>query len=305
MSRRVLITGATGCSGRHLAAHLRESCVDVVLGTGRRVAPPPHLDGYRPCDLSDPHAAATLVEWARPDIVYHLACGRDADAQPGTHDRAVVAFANLRAALRASTDRRPVRLLVVGSAAEIGRVPDALLPVDETVECRPLTAYGTAKHAVVRAALDEPRGSGLGIIVARTFNLVGPGLDERLAPARFAAHVSAARRGAAAVLRCGWLGGRRDLVDVRDAVRAYRLLADAGPAGEVTNVCSGASWRMSDLLERLFAIAGVRVEVAAAGQPGVADVADMRGSHAKLSRTTGWQPAIDLERSLADMLLGE
>lgn len=305
MSRRVLITGATGCSGRHLAAHLRESCADVVLGTGRRATPPPRLDGYRPCDLTDPRAAAALVEWARPDVVHHLAGGRGADTQPEAHRRAVDAFENLRAALRARIDRRPVRLLVVGSAAEIGRVPDTLLPVDETVECRPLTAYGAAKHAVVQAALAEPRGGGLDIVVARTFNLVGPGLDERLALGRFAAHVRAARRGAAGVLRCGWLGGRRDLVDVRDAVRAYRLLADAGPPGTIANVCSGTSWRMADLLERLVAIAGVRVEVEAAGQPGADDVADMRGSHRTLSRMTGWQPAIALERSLADMLVGE
>ena len=144
MARRILITGATGCSGSHLAALLRDEPDLVLFGTGRRGRATPQLDGYLPCDLAEPAAAEAVVEWARPDVVYHLAGGRGDGSDADCHRINAELFEHLLAAVRRQSGRRPVRMLVVGSAAEIGRVPADRLPVDETVACRPLTAYGAS-----------------------------------------------------------------------------------------------------------------------------------------------------------------
>lgn len=302
MPRRVLITGATGFSGRHLAAHLRGDDRLLVLGTGRRPTGPAELDGFRPCDLTIPHEVEAVCRWARPDAVYHLAGGRGDPCDADAAGAGLVMFAHLRESLRGIVGSAPIRLLVIGSAAEIGMVPANRLPVDESVPCVPVTAYGRSKHALVRAALAEPPDSGLEIVVARTFNLVGPGLDARFALGHFAARLRAIRRGEPGAIRCGWLEGRRDHVDVRDAVAAYRLLMDHGPAGGIANVCTGRSHRTGDLLARLIDLAGVRAEVFAAEHPGPHDMADIRGSHAALSAATGWRPRIEIDTSLGDML---
>ena len=62
VSRRVLITGATGFAGRHLVAACEAAGDDVI-------AAPPSSEA----DLRDPAVARALVADARPDVVFHLA----------------------------------------------------------------------------------------------------------------------------------------------------------------------------------------------------------------------------------------
>ena len=299
MTRRVLVTGVDGFSGRHLVAALRSESGLHVLGTGRRDRAAGQGEAYRRCDLTDDAGVRSLVEWARPDVVFHLAGLRGEASETDLHAANVGGFERLRRGLRASVGDTAVRMLVVGSAAEIGRVAADRLPVDETVTCRPTTAYGRTKHEMVCSALAEPAGSGLEIVVARPFNLVGAGLAVSLAPAAFAAGVRAVARGEATVIRCGWLGGRRDYLDIADAVRAYRLLAEHGRPGDLVNVCSGESVRMRDVLDRLLAIAGVEAAVLAPTAPGPHDIADMRGSNERLATMTGWRPCVSIDASLA------
>ena len=304
MPRRVLITGVNGFTGRHLAAALGRDPDVVVLGTGRRADPAVPLAGYRPCDVADDRQVGRLVAWARPDVVYHLAAQWGDGAREELVAVNVGGFEHVRKHLRQSAAGRAVRLLVVGSAAEIGPVTPAALPLDESVACRPTTAYGESKHALVRAALAEPADTGLAIVVARPFNLLGAGLDARLAPGAFAAAVRAVARGETDTIRTGWLGARRDYLDVADAVAAYRLLVDRAAPGTLAHVCSGRSVRIGDLLERLMAVAGVQARVIAAAEPRDHDIADIRGSHALLTALTGWWPGVSLEESLVALAAG-
>lgn len=305
MSRRVLITGVNGFTGRHLAAALGHDADLVVLGTGRRERSAVPLAGYLACDLADDRQVGGLIDWARPDVVYHLAAAWGDAAAEDIMAVNVGGFEHLRDHLRRVAASRAVRLLVVGSAAEIGPVDAAALPVDESVVCRPATAYGRSKQKVVRAALAEPAESGLDVVVARPFNLLGPGLDRRLAPGAFAAAVQEVARGETDTIRTGWLGARRDYLDVADAVAAYRLLADRAAPGTLAHVCSGRSVQIGELLERLLAIAGVQARVVAAAEPRDHDIAEIRGSHARLTALTGWQPRVSLEESLAALFAGD
>jgi GDP-4-dehydro-6-deoxy-D-mannose reductase len=191
----------------------------------------------------------------------------------------------------------------VGSAAEVGSRGAAQLPVTEQACCRPETPYGQSKWEVTRLALAEPDAGPLQIIVARPFNLVGPGLSSRLSLGSFAQQIAAAARGESVEIRCGPLDTRRDFVDVRDAVQAYVALAERGRAGHVYNVCAGRSYRIGDLLERLIALGGVRARVVSeASQARPGDMADIYGDHAKITLDVAWKPTVAIERSLADLL---
>jgi len=296
---RVLITGVNGFTGRHLVAALGAEPGLVVLGTGRRANPTAPLAGYRPCNLAEREQVGELVAWSRPDVVYHLAA-QWGDASPAELEAANEwGFKQLRDQLRRFAAVRPVRMLVVGSAAEIGPVAAAELPLGEGVACRPATAYGASKHAVVRTALAEPADSGLEIVVARPFNLLGVGLDRRLAPGGFAAALAAVARGETDTIHTGWLDARRDYLDVADAVAAYRLLLEHAPPGTLAHVCSGRSVRIGDLLAELIRLVGVQATVRAAPQPRPHDIPDICGSHARLTALTGWRPGVPLLESLA------
>ena len=94
---------------------------------------------------------------------------------------------------------------------------------------------------------------------------------------------------------------RRDYTDVRDVVRAYRLLAVSGEPGEAYNVCSGRTASAAELVQALAA--GTGTAVAHVVDPSLVrahEVMEIRGSADKLRASTGWEPEIPLEQTLAD-----
>jgi GDP-4-dehydro-6-deoxy-D-mannose reductase len=101
----------------------------------------------------------------------------------------------------------------------------------------------------------------------------------------------------------GELSTRRDFSDVRDVVRAYRLLAQLGATGEVYNVASGHDVAIKDIARQLVdAIAPhVRlVEDSTLLRP--VEIPISRGSFEKLNDATGWSPSIPLHVSLMDVV---
>jgi GDP-4-dehydro-6-deoxy-D-mannose reductase len=118
-----------------------------------------------------------------------------------------------------------------------------------------------------------------------------------------AAQVSRAARGQLDRIATGNLEVSRDITDVRDVVRAYRLLMVHGEPGAVYNVCRGEAVLISDLLRRMMRIAGADVPVwmdPARARP--ADVAEQSGDPRRINALTGWQPDIPLDQTLADVL---
>src|SRR5262249_43185389 len=137
------------------------------------------------------------IEQSRPDVVYHLAAVLGGTTPDRLHDVNVRGFMALCDSLRRHATRRgePVRILTVGSAAELGATGATHLPVREDAPCEPEAASGRSKLEMTQRALREPVAGPLRISVARTFNLVGPGLGPHLALGRFARQIEAFRRG--------------------------------------------------------------------------------------------------------------
>ncbi|HEX8430415.1 MAG TPA: GDP-mannose 4,6-dehydratase, partial [Longimicrobium sp.] len=147
---------------------------------------------------------------------------------------------------------------------------------------------------------------GVHAVVARSFNHTGPGQDPRFALPSWARQIVAARAGRGeAVLRVGNLEARRDLLDVRDVVRAYLRLAEAGEAGVAYNVCSGAALSMREALDLMVEVSGmeVRVEVDPERVRPV-DTPLLLGDPSRI-RALGWSAEIPLRRTLADLLACE
>jgi GDP-4-dehydro-6-deoxy-D-mannose reductase len=233
VTRRVLITGAAGFAGAHLAA----ACV----AAGDEVVAVSRSSGVR-ADLRDPAAARAVVRDARPEVVYHLAAlahvGRSWREPAATlRDNQAMSVAVLEA-VRAEA---PDAVVVAVSSGEVYG-PPATLPVDEQALLRPQNPYAVSKAASDLLAGFYADAHGLRVVRPRAFNHAGPGQPPLFALASFARQVAAGLEAGDDPVRVvtGNPEARRDFTDVRDVVQAYRRLAEAEAPG-VFNVCSGSA----------------------------------------------------------------
>jgi GDP-4-dehydro-6-deoxy-D-mannose reductase len=292
---RVAVTGARGFVGRHLAAHLTARG-DEVVGLD--------LDGTRALDVTDHGAVVDRLIAERPDAVYHLAARSHVGQSWDDGDLLTrVNVGGTQAVIDACVRAGVRRVLVVGSAEQYGTVDPDELPVRESTELRPITPYGRTKVAAERLALDAHREHGLGVVCTRAFNHTGPGQAPAFLVPGLAARIAAAERSGADEIVLGNGDPVRDFTDVRDVVRAYALLVELGTPGETYNVCSGRGVRVADLAAELVARSTRPLRVAAdAALVRPVDVPALVGDPAKLTTATGWSPAVDLGRTLDDVL---
>jgi GDP-4-dehydro-6-deoxy-D-mannose reductase len=287
-----LVTGGSGFLGRHLLERLRSEGVEpVVIGRGR-----PPIGSFVPVDLDDPPRLARAVIEAAPDRVVHLA-GRTPPAPVEDYYRSnTMATVHLLDALRASG--RACRVVLVGSAAELGPVAVEDLPAVEGHPCRPADPYGLSKWLASAAGLAAR--PPLEVVIARVFNPIGPGMPESQALGRFARELAA---GSGPLrLTVGDLEARRDFIDARDVAGALLALAGRGHPGGVYHVGTGRSHRVGDGLDRLIALSGRDVVVESdpsfARRPGPSDSrADVR----RIAEEVGWSASIPWEQSLRDL----
>jgi GDP-4-dehydro-6-deoxy-D-mannose reductase len=253
-------------------------------------------------DLLDADRTRTAVAAARPGVVYHLAAlahvGRSWSDPGATLAQNQAMTLNVLDALRTEA---PGAMLVAVSSGEVYG-PPASLPVDELAPLRPQNPYAVSKAAGDLLAGFYADAHGLRVARPRAFNHSGPGQPALYALASFARQVAAGLEAGDEPIRVvtGNPEARRDYTDVRDVVRAYRLLAAAGESG-VVNVCSGRSASARELIAALGRAAGADIEhVVDERLVRPHEVMEIRGSAARLHELTGWEPEIPLETTLAD-----
>jgi len=265
----------------------------------------PHADEL---DVLEGPALAKAVDAARPDALYHLAgfahVGQSWERPAEVFRVNAEGTLNVLEAARqcgGAGRSQPPRVVVISSSEVYGRVSADDLPLSEDAPVRPVSPYAASKAAAEVLAVQAWLGRGVPCVVARPFNHTGPGQSPDFVVPAFAARIAAAPDGG--VLAVGNLSPRRDLTDVRDVVRAYRLLAERGEPGRAYNICSGVDVAIEDVVARLLALSGksLRIEVdPALLRP--ADVPALRGDPARLTADTGWRPEIPLDQTLADVL---
>jgi GDP-4-dehydro-6-deoxy-D-mannose reductase len=297
-----LVTGAAGFAGGHLLDHLLEGEGRVAAwGHGSPPAASPHAErvSWTSVDITDRAAVLASLDQLRPSAVFH--CAGIADVHSTWSDSAsalrvnVMGTHNLLAALEQLGLNVPV--LVTGSAL-VYRPSDAALSEDSPIG--PTSPYGVSKLAQELVGF-AARGR---VIVTRSFNHAGPRQAPAYVTSSFARQIAEAEAGVREpVLSVGNLDARRDITDVRDTVRAYRLLLDKGRTGTPYNVCRGEAFRVRDLLESLVAQSTVAIEIRS-------DPARLRpndnplvlGDPRRLAGDTGWTPRIPIDQTLRDLL---
>ena len=290
---RALVTGGSGFAGGWLAEHCRAAGDDVTALSSAD------------CDLRDAAAARDAVEAAAPDVVYHLAAqahvGRSWEDPAGTLNGNLAIALNVFEAVRVAA---PSAVLVAVASGELYGPPESL-PVTESAPLRPQNPYAVSKASADLLAGFYADAHRLKVVRPRPFNHSGPRQDPMYAIASFAKQtarglVDGAGAGGGVVIRTGNPDTRRDYTDVRDVVRAYRLLAERGEPG-VFNVCSGRTASAAELVQALGRVTGAEViHDIDAGLVRGHEVMEVRGSADRLEKVTGWTPEIPLEQTLLD-----
>ncbi|MGE5361138.1 MAG: NAD-dependent epimerase/dehydratase family protein [Bacteroidales bacterium] len=294
---RFLVTGALGFCGHHLVRRLANDPHVSVVGVDLQPTAPERLplSGYYCCDVAAEGAIGAVVERVRPDGIFHLA-GLFSAPMPALYRSNVMSAVELLDAVgRYAPDSGVV---VVGSAAEYGRVAEDQLPITEAAPCAPVSAYGRVKRIVTEVALEYAR-QGLRVSVVRPFNIVGAGVPTSLVVGAMVDRiVKAVQRGEDEV-RVGNLDCERDFVAVDDVVDAYATLMARGVWGEVFNICSGRPASVRSVVATLLSYAPRRLRfVVDASLCRADDVPVVYGSWARAHKAFGFTPATRLEHAL-------
>ena len=299
-----LVTGATGFAGSHLVDHLLEHERQVaawahVRDREPRLAADSRI-AWETIDLLDRQAVARALAALQPSVIYHcagIAHVGESWSQPvraltvnvlGTH--------HVLEGVRDADLRCPV--LVTGSAL-VYRPSTNVLREDDAIG--PSDPYGVSKLAQEMLAGRQGQGP---VFIVRPFNHAGPRQSPTYVTSSFARQIAEIEIGLREpVLRVGNLGSRRDITDVRDTVRAYRVVVTRGSPARPYNVCSGQAYHVRDLLDWLIARSRIpiRVEVDPERMR-PSDNPIIAGDRSRIGIETGWQPTIPIQQTLDDLL---
>jgi GDP-4-dehydro-6-deoxy-D-mannose reductase len=296
---KILVTGATGFVGRWLVDEL------AIAGHLPIAAP-----GHDRLDVADPAAVRRVVERVGPDAIVHLAAIAsrvEAARDPRrTIEVNVGGTANVLQAARDLGGRLPV--LVASSSEVYARSKPGDGPLAETAPLAetddPYARSKQAAEAVTLGAAD----SGQRVVITRAFNHTGPGQRTTFAIPAFARRITDARDHGRSDIVVGHVDVERDIGDVRDTVRAYRLLIEALAAGglgtsRTFNIATGRAVSLRDVIDRLGRLAGIDVEIRV--DPALVRKDDpplIVGDASALRVATGWEPTWDLDATLAAVL---
>lgn len=305
MGKRVLIFGVNGFVGTYLVHELVSAGYKVIGSDLQKKCINSEVSAYYPCDLSDARGVLSLVSESNVDYIVNLAA--ISSVGQSWSDPALTMRINVEGALNimeaARAQETSVRVLLVGSSEEYAPKDGPLCESDPTIANNP---YGISKATQECFAALYAKEFGLGVCLTRSFNHTGPGQNPAFVlPSwcRQAAEIEkSAKPGRVTV---GNISVSRDFSDVRDVVRAYRLIMESGRAGEVYNVGSGRALPLFDLLETIksFCRQPIEVEIdTALIRPN--DTASICCDYSKINEELGWKPKRKIEDTLREMYDG-
>lgn len=312
----VLVTGAAGFVGSHLLELLEE---EVRLKPSAPDGAPSNIVAWlRPnteplvagsriiwhgVELQDRDAVADAIAAFKPSEIYHLAgvphVGESWGHIHETFAGNVLGTHHLFDALRRA--KLKPRVLITSTAFVYAPLDRAITEGDTV---RPNSPYGTSKIAQEMVAKRAWEDDGIPALIARSFNHVGPRQAPSFVASSIAKQIAEIEAGLKPpALSMGNLDAQRDIMDVRDTVRAYRAMMASAKPGVPYNVCSGNPVPIRALVDLLRSKA--RVPIAIAQDPSrfrPNDTPLVLGDHSRLTRDTGWSPQIPLEKTVEDLL---
>ena len=310
--KKVLVTGATGFAGSYLCEHLVTKNYKV-FGTYILDDSLSNIKDIRDkteffkLDISNAKNVSSSIKKIKPDLIFHLAAltspKKSFDDPSITITNNIVAEMNV---LNAVKENRLINtnILIISSADIYGMVTEENLPIDEDTPFMPLSPYAVSKIAQDFLGLQYFLAYGLRIIRVRPFNHIGPRQSSHFVVSSIARKIAEIEKGIRKpVLGVGNLDAKRDFTDVRDMVKAYLLVLEKGKLGEVYNIGSGTSYKISDILKMVLSLSKSKIIVERDKSLfRLVDIPDLICNPAKFVKVSNWKPEIKISQTLKDTL---
>lgn len=305
---RSLIIGATSFSGKHMCEFLRNKGQEFV-GTVLDIQEASDKDlAYHlvEMDLRNLPAIVRVLKEVQPQYIFNFAAQSSVELawkNPGmTVEVNVNGALNLFQAIRQAQIDPTV--ILIGAGEEYGRVDFNQLPTSEVQRLAPGNIYAATKACQTMMAQIYHKAYGLKLIVARTFNIIGPGQSDHFAVSNFCHQAALIEKGTVEpVLHVGNMNIERDFTDIRDVARAYWMLAEKGVSGEVYNVGRGEAMAIRTVVEQIQKQLGARFSLQVdRDRLRPIDTPKIQSSIQKIHEDVGWEPEISMEKTVRDML---
>ncbi len=316
--KKVLITGITGFVGSHLADYILANFPEIqILGLARWRSPKDNIRHILDKitlefgDLLDLPSLKTILSRQKPAVIFHLAAQSyvpfSSEAPVVTLEANVIGTCNLLEAVKELkfTDNYDPIIHICSSSEVYGQVKENEVPIREDNPFRPASPYAVSKVAEDMLAFQYWLSWQIKTIRTRMFTHTGPRRGEVFVVSNFAKQVAAIEaRLAPPVVKVGNLESIRTFLDARDAVKAYWLLVNKCPPGEVYNIGGVETMTVGEMLNRLLKLSKVKNINVEVDQHRLrpSDVTLQIPCIDKFVEATGWKPEIKFDKTLEDTL---
>lgn len=306
---RTLLTGANGFVGKILCSSLQQVGHHVIALTGNGSSTSTLADEQITCDIRDAAALRQAVAKSKPDFIVHLAAISNVALSFKdpllTWQTNVMGSLNLLEAIRLEA---PKAFVLFASSSEVyGATFKQSIPLDESAPCQPMNPYAASKLAA-EAAFHEYFRQGMAGVIVRPFNHIGAGQSAEFVTASFARQIALIEAGQQPPqMKVGNLQAERDFLDVHDVCAAYlqllKLANHEATYPRCFNISSGQPRKIHTILNDLLSLSTHKIEIVEDPERmRPSDISSASGNSTAIRQFTGWQPAIDLNDTLTDLL---
>jgi len=301
---KILVTGIAGFVGHFLTNELIQAGHNVVGMDLSLDNCPSGVTDALCTDLTSARSVTAAVCNLQPEACIHL--GGIASPPVGRTNPELMLNTNILGTahlLEAMRQETPTARMLLASTSYVYGNSETEKPIDEYAPLSPIGIYAVSKAAADMMTLAYSRDYKMHTMTARCANHTGPGQSTDFVVPAFASQIKAISKGEQPPeMHVGNLDSERTFMDVRDAVRAYRLLIEKGEPGEAYNVAATKRSPIRWILDKLCKIEDVKPEIKIDQKlfrP--TDRAPLLSAE-KIKTAIGWEPEIPFEKTLNDIL---
>ncbi len=310
-NRHAFITGIGGFAGTYLAKELLDAGYSVSGSVYKDDSPEQIKFLKKTCkiyklDILSKLQTSKLIQKLQPNYIFHLAAfssvGQSFANERLTYKINIDGTLNL---LEASVGLKKIAKFVFISSSECyGKFSPKTKTLTEDDLLNPISPYGISKVAAEHICQLYLSRFQVPIVIARAFNHSGAGQNEICVIPSFCKQIAMIEAGKQKpLMNVGNLSAKRDLSDVRDIVRGYRLMAEKGKAGAVYQLCSGKAISIQSVLDKLLKLSSKKITVKIDKNFfRKNDIPTIRGDYSRAKKAIGYKPNYKFDKTLLDSL---
>lgn len=296
MRKHVLITGIAGFVGQHALYFFQNRGYDV---SGLGITSFSKVKNYLEADLCDTEKVTNFISHIRPDYIINLAGyasqGRSFKEPIAAHQANYLSLVSLMSSI--TNSKVKLKKLLQVSTSEIYKVSER--PIHEKSSLALTSPYATSKFFGEKLLSESLHN--IPFVIARPFNHIGPGQSLNFFLPSIIDQIKQAKNKRVKI-NVGNIEVYRDFSAVEDIVAGYAVLLENGKSGEVYNLGSGNSYKLSDIIYMAAEIAGIEVEIEINPEKVRKNDAPMRKAEIKKIQKLGWVPQKTMKEILTNLI---